>query len=351
MKPEVLNKIIHAGIAAPSADNSQPWLYNHTGDTIHLYIDETRSGKISDTRYLLSDIAIGCVIENMLIQARHLGYQGNIEYFPQTEKMSPLYAASINFTKQPNSDSIPDTSIYNRHTDRTFPWKGSINSEIKESISAETRKINGADLLWLDNKQRKIAYKALFLAESLRFSDRTFHQELFSSIDFNLNWKQSSAEGLAPAALNVEFFAKPIFKLARKWKFMKVLNLFGGAHFFGLRSTVIPSLLSPELCLVTINETDRKSIIASGRAIQRTWLKISDQKLNSHPFASPCVMSLNFFNCPHLNIPKISSHMSELSPNKNGVILFRVGTQQQNSQLSKRRRKHSFQRANQTVQE
>lgn len=343
MKPEVLDKIIHAGIAAPSADNSQPWLYTYKDDTIHLYIDKKRSGKISDTRYLLSDIAIGCVAENMLIQARHLGYQGEIKAFPNTEKTSPLYAASISFLKHHMcTDSIPAATIYSRHTDRTFPWKGPINNETKESITSETRAIDGANLIWLDKKQRKTAYKALFLAESLRFSEKAFHQELFSSIDFTLDWKQPSTEGLAPAALNIEFFAKPIFKLARKWKFMKIFNSLGGAYFFGLRSTVIPSLLSPELCLITIDATDRKSIINAGRAVQRTWLKISNQDLNAHPFASPCVMSFNFFNNTHLNISKISAHMSELSPDKKSVILFRIGTQQKNNQLSKRRHKQSF---------
>ncbi|HFE37536.1 MAG TPA: hypothetical protein ENK06_03820, partial [Gammaproteobacteria bacterium] len=223
MKTKIINQIIKAGIAAPSADNSQPWQYSQTGNIIHLYIDKTRAGKISDTRYLLSDIALGCVAENMLIQGRHLGFEGKVQYFPNDEATSPLFPLSITFKKAETTESISANAIYARKTDRSFPWKGPVDKDAKQRIQAETFGIDGVNLHWLNKKQRKIACKALFLAESLRFSNKKFHQELFSSIDFNLNWKQSSTEHLAPAALNIEFFAKPIFKAARNWKTMKIL--------------------------------------------------------------------------------------------------------------------------------
>jgi nitroreductase len=61
--------ILGAGIAAPSADNSQPWRFAWDDDELDLRIDADRSGHVSDTRYVLSDLAAGACLENMLINA------------------------------------------------------------------------------------------------------------------------------------------------------------------------------------------------------------------------------------------------------------------------------------------
>ena len=155
MNKDIINKIITAGMAAPSADNSQPWIFTHEDNSINIYIDKMRSGKLSDTRYFLSDIAIGCVVENMLIQASHLGFKGKPRYFPLTEEHSPLFPIKIDFEKTQTTETIPQETIYIRHTDRTFPWKGPIKDSVKQKLSMEVQAVNGARLLWLNSEKYK----------------------------------------------------------------------------------------------------------------------------------------------------------------------------------------------------
>ncbi|MEO8748494.1 MAG: hypothetical protein ABI379_12680, partial [Rhodanobacter sp.] len=84
---------MRAGIAAPSADNSQPWRFAWSGDELDLQIDAGRSGRVSDTRYVLSDLAAGACLENMIIHARSLGYAADLQTFPRDD--DELWVARI----------------------------------------------------------------------------------------------------------------------------------------------------------------------------------------------------------------------------------------------------------------
>ncbi len=343
MKQEIIKQIIAAGIAAPSADNSQPWLYKYQNNRIELHIDKTRSGKLSDSRFLLSDIAIGCVAENMLIQAKHLGLKGTLTFFPEGEKNTPLYPLSIDFSPTSKKDDITQNSIYERHTDRSFPWRKPLTESQRHDITQSISAISDTTLIWPTKSLRKKTLKALFIAESLRFSDQDFHQELFSSIDFNLDWKQNSIEQLAPASLNVERIAQPIFKACRNWKFMKFMNLIGGSAMFGFRSALLPNLLSADLCILSTQTTNRPGIVNLGRALQRVWLTATSNQINLHPFASVGVMSLNFFNKNNPEIGKIQELLQTTTLSERGIILLRLGASSRKSQqMSKRRPDQTF---------
>ncbi|MDQ6646250.1 MAG: hypothetical protein M3Y93_03315, partial [Pseudomonadota bacterium] len=69
VKQQTKAEILRAGIAAPSADNSQPWRFAWSEDVLDLRIDPGRSGGVSDARYVLSDLAAGACLENMIIHA------------------------------------------------------------------------------------------------------------------------------------------------------------------------------------------------------------------------------------------------------------------------------------------
>src|SRR3546814_4187546 len=61
------------------------------GDDLDLRIDASRSGRVSDTRYVLSDLAAGACLENMIIHARSLGYAADVQTFPRPD--DELWAA------------------------------------------------------------------------------------------------------------------------------------------------------------------------------------------------------------------------------------------------------------------
>ena len=330
--------IIKAAIAAPSADNSQPWLFEISENRLTLRIDPSRSGGTSDQSFFLSDFSIGTVICNIEEICSCLGYHCETSILPEATK-NPFTAAICTIT--PSTANETDSShIFSRHTDRSFPWSDKLSQEQRNELEQAVNSKNDSHLHWLDGKRRKSALKILCNAESLRFKTKELHNELFSSIRFDVNWKAAVDEGLAPASLGIEWFARPVFRLSRHWKIMKLFNIFGAHNAFAFRSTALPCLLSPELGLISINSSSRESVIRGGIAFQSLWLKATQMGYSLQPFAATGVLCL----AEHLPIPNSSKTavidaIRELSNSPYGLIFFRLGKARQPFNPSSLRRK------------
>ncbi|MDH5545615.1 MAG: hypothetical protein OEZ43_08485 [Gammaproteobacteria bacterium] len=331
MQDEIKDLILEHAISAPSADNSQPWKFHWNGEILEIHIDETRSGGPSDKSFLLSDMSIGALIENISQTSFILGYKDKITLFPRGVIEAPFYTAQIEFHKDDQADIDLQAArdrlqfIRDRHTDRSFPWK-EIPAETKESLASLCEDIPGTDIIWLNRQEKKTARQAMWQAESLRFSTKELHSELFSSIRFDIGWKNSTKEGLAPASLNVEWFARPVFSACRRWSLMRMLNLIGAAKGFGFRSAYLPNLLSPELVAICTSGDSRQAIICGARTMQRFWLLANKKGLSIQPFAAPSVIYLaKEIPVSENKSSKIKEKLAALNPNMSILILLRAG--------------------------
>jgi len=321
--------ILCAGIAAPSADNSQPWQFEWHGDDLDLRIDASRSGHVSDTRYVLSDLAAGACLENMIIHARSLGYAADVQTFPRPD--DELWAARIRWHRDPECDQpeLLAGAIEQRHTDRRFPWGGPITTDVQARLNAQAKLIPGQRLYWPQApRERKAALGVIRQAETLRFRSPTLHAELFSSIRFSVGWRIACEEGLAPATLAVEPPLRPVFKALRRPAVMTMLNRLGAASVLGWRSTWLPIRLSPGLCLLVIPSTARSDVLAGGRALQRVWLQATLDGLSVQPYAAAGVLSLGFvpveqaFQQP---LSRLGSALHDLCAPGYGLVFLRLG--------------------------
>lgn len=330
MDRDIKEGILRAGIAAPSADNSQPWRFAWSGDDLDLRIDRERSGRVSDTRYVLSDLAAGACLENMIVHAQSRGVGADVEIFPQHD--DELWVAHIHFVSPGRGSDRPEplaAAIEQRHTDRRFPWRGPIQSDTQARLAAQAEQISGQRLWWArTTRERKTALTVIRQAEALRFRSPTLHAELFSSIRFSVGWHASSEEGLAPAALAVEAPLRPGFQAMRRPAVMNLFNRLGAASILGWRSAWLPIRLSPELCLVVIPSAARSDVVAGGRALQRVWLQATLDGLSVQPYAAPGVLSLGFVPVE----PAFQRALSDLASNLNhlcapghGLVFLRVG--------------------------
>lgn len=79
-------KIIAYAILCPNPHNKQPWLIKLTSPlSLELYVDQTRLLPETDPFARQIHIGQGCFLETLSIAASGLGYQVDIEYFPQGE--------------------------------------------------------------------------------------------------------------------------------------------------------------------------------------------------------------------------------------------------------------------------
>ncbi len=329
MNPQTKTAILHAGIAAPSADNSQPWRFAWSGDELDLRIDADRSGRVSDTRYVLSDLAAGACLENMLIHARSLGYAADVQTFPSRD--DELWVARIRWHSDSQCDQAEPLAgaIESRHTDRSFPWRGPISADTQARLNAQALQIPGQRLYWPQTpREKKAALGVIRHAETLRFRSPTLHAELFSSVRFSAGWHAACEEGLAPATLAVEPPMRPLFQALRRPALMSTLNRLGAATALGFRSAWLPIRLSPGLCLLVIPSTARSDVLAGGRALQRVWLQATLDGLSVQPYAAAGVLSLGFVPIEPIlqtTLSRLGSRLSELYGSAHGLVFLRLG--------------------------
>lgn len=330
MDSQTRDGIVRAGIAAPSADNSQPWQFVWSGNRLDLHIDASRSGSISDARQVLSDLAAGACLENMLVHARSLGYSAQVQTFPQPDQS--LWVASM-LWQQHGQEHAPEPlaeAIARRHTDRRFPWRGQIEAQARQRLDDQAKQIPGSRLWWPDNPQMKThALAILRHAETLRFKSPSLRAELFSSVRFQAGWHATCTEGLAPATLAVEAPMRPLFQALRHPRVMAPLNRLGAASMLGWRSAWLPARLSPGLCLVVAASRSRPDLVAAGRAMQRVWLQATLEGLSVQPYAAAGVLSLGLVpieSCFRQSLLQLGAAMDALlQAQGHGLVFLRLG--------------------------
>lgn len=328
MDRQTKEDILCAGIAAPSADNSQPWRFAWTGDDLDLRIDADRSGRVSDSRYVLSDLAAGACLESMIIYGRSLGYVADPQIFPRPD--DELWVARIHWRHDPENSSEPlAAAIARRHTDRSFPWRGPITSDMQTRLDAQAQATPGPRLWWPRTpRERKAASGLIRQAEALRFKSPMLHAELFSSVRFAAGWHSACEEGLAPATLAVEPPMRPIFQAMRHPAVMRTFNRLGAASMLGWRSAWLPIRLSPGLCLIVIPSAARSDVLAGGRALQRVWLQATLEGLSVQPYAAAGVLGLGLVPIEPALQPSFShlgSALRDLCAPGYGLVFLRLG--------------------------
>lgn len=346
-------RLINAAICAPSADNSQPFQFNWQNDnTLALWIDPKRSGKASDNRFILSDIALGAVIENIIVCAESFPLTTQIEYFPEGNQ-NEYFVASIYFL--PCEQTSNDTEhladeIPKRCTDRRFPFKGPIKTQVIEQLTIAAKQRDCDLLTFTCKKSIKAVLPVIQKAETIRFKSKILHQELFSTVHFD---NAQADEGMPISVLAIEKPAQPLFKQMKKWSVMNFVNKIGGAAMLGFRSVRMPILLSPALVLITMKGKDRLNVIKAGRAIQRVWLQASQQGLSVQPYAAPGIFSLGYIACESEFKPQLDDiakqmhtivNASEGAENNYGLMFLRIGYNKPVKYRSHRRSFASFEK-------
>ena len=86
MESDIRLKVLAYAILCPNSHNIQPWLIKlNKQQSLDLYVDQTRLLPEVDPFARQTHIGQGCFLETLSIAASGLGYQAEIEYFPQGE--------------------------------------------------------------------------------------------------------------------------------------------------------------------------------------------------------------------------------------------------------------------------
>lgn len=332
--------LLEAAIQAPSADNSCPWQWQWVNeDKLILSNDPALSGKATDNTYILTNLAMGAAAENIVLKAVEKNLSTKVNYRHEQDRIE----VTIEFEKLDDTINVSEqkklaSQISLRHSDRRFPFKGQVSgqqlAELEQSIQNSK-----SNLLGFNEKSAIKAVEPIIRrAEAVRFEDESLHAELFDSVKFD---EKESEEGMTLAVLGIEVFARPMFRLLRKWSFMKALNIIGASKLIAIRSVSLPILNSPALVMITTPSDSSEDVFQTGRQIQRVWLKATELGLSVHLYAAPGVLSLAMPDLASQHsevLRKVKNELDHISQQKGHCIMcMRLGERQGEPAKSGRR--------------
>jgi len=177
VQTEVIENAVRSACRAPSQHNSQPWQWAFDGDQLRLFLDQSRvMGTDQSSREGL--IGCGAALDHLRVAMAAAGWQSHINRFPTPD--NPNHLASIRFTP---IDSVTDqdrrraNAIWARRTDR-LPYTGPTDWQSFEPMLAGAVDEAAVHLDILPDDSRPRLLDAAQLAESLRFYDIPYHDEL-----------------------------------------------------------------------------------------------------------------------------------------------------------------------------
>ncbi len=173
----VIEDAVRAACRAPSLHNSQPWSWVLDGRRLQLFLDSSRVMP-TDRSARQALISCGAALDHLRVAMAATGWQCHVDRFP--DPGNPDHLASIHFTP---SESVTEQArreaeaIWTRHTDR-LPFVGPADPHAVEMSLAAAIGDSPVQLDVLgDDARPRLAY-ATELAESLRFYDTPYHDEL-----------------------------------------------------------------------------------------------------------------------------------------------------------------------------
>lgn len=278
--------LIAAGVAAPSADNRHVLRFEPRENALRLFVDAAAIANLPRHRASFHEMSFGAVIENIDIAAAAQGFAVTI--VPDDTWRTRGNVATLHFSPLPVTRAEPLADVIAvRHTNRRLYSKRRLRDSLLDELAAGAAAHSGASVRWLDDaSSRRAALALIRLAEAERFRRRELHAELFSSIRFDVGWKRSADEGLAPGSLEIEPFLRGAFRLLRQWPVQRAVNAAGAAALLGVRAGWLPARSAPHLGLLVVDSHCSRPWLTAGRALQRFWLIAAKNGVAVQPMAA-----------------------------------------------------------------
>lgn len=319
--------IAHAGILAPSADNQHVFRIEFKDASLCLWPTKEFAFTTERHRRILGLMSLGAVVENMRLRAGELGLGSHITWSPANSNGGPIVQIDLFDAPADNGDGLA-AAIPDRHTNRSMYHGPALSLCETDSLCTAIAPIEGVQLIWLEGDARRCALKLIWRAESERFLRKRLHEELFSSIRFDLSWQETAESAIPPGSLEIETPMRPLFKLLRHWALMRPLTLLGVHQLIGLRAGWFPCWQAPALGLLATTLPIDEGALAVGAAFERLWLRSTLLGLALQPFAASGVLPLqsasDYGASDELRLA-LTQGWHSIAPGCTPLMVFRMG--------------------------
>ncbi len=266
-----LESILAAGNHAPSGENSQPWRFVIKGaNIVDLYLVPERDQSHYNWGQRASYVALGAVIENIVIAASAFGMKVDISLFPGGD---PNLVATLNLISDPTVRHDPlEEHILLRVTNRKKYAPIRLTDVERRSLQEMVRPNQVAKLYLVDERSsiQRLA-KVGAANEEIMLTNEALHQFFFSHISWTKEEDNAKKSGFYIKTLELPPLAESAFYIIQNWSVMQFLNNVHFERFVGNQNASIYAA-SGAMGGIAIEKDEPSDFLQAGRLFQNTWL-------------------------------------------------------------------------------
>lgn len=260
---EKMMHLLRLAVLAPSIHNTQPWKFSVDRGRIGIFADRARWLAVADPDQRDMRMSLGCVLENLLIAARHYGYQPEVTYAPRAS--SPDFVAMVDLSRQAGALGKRNgalDAIKRRRTMYHASASRPVTTELVDSLHAACEEA-GVELYITAEPQTKQAAAELFReANARQLSDPRYRTEA-------VEWLRKGEYGLP-----------------------RVLRTLGRAGLPQLERAIAKEAdaiaTAPYFAVILAPGNDPIDHVRAGQALERVWLAATAQKVGLRPASALC---------------------------------------------------------------
>lgn len=334
MERSDLESILRLAVRAPSGDNQQPWRFRWDGvvldviglpERMHPYLEFADCGLA---------LTIGGLLKAIELAAAKLGWRAQEHLFPIANQPQLYAAVSFECAATDGTDSLAkfiDQRCTNRRQYDQQPLDPATVAELLDAVSANACRVR---IITDAAKKEKLGAAATaFLRLMLENEER--HAVLFANVAWTEAEERQKKEGLPLASLEFDPAQRFLFRRARKWGTIRLLNRIGFSRLVAATEAKL-SASSAAVAVISVIDTKRESFFEAGKAMMTLWLKGTSLNLSMAPvtgtlFAHQRITggTTEFLVNEHreliLNAMREFRAAAELAPEETPVFFFRIG--------------------------
>lgn len=278
---KIIQKILEAGVRAPSGENCQPWRFEVYDNKIDIFNIPEKDLSLYNFRQRGSLIAHGALLENVAIASAAMGYHAGFTLFP--DKNNSNLVAIITLEKTRPIDDPLFLYINERSTNRK-PYEATpLTPEQKKELLQSTGEVGEGEIrLVEDFELKKSLAQALAVSDRLLFENRKLHDFLFSHISWTKEEALERKSGFYVKEMELSPPQEKAFKLFRNWNILNFFNKFGFSKMAAKGNIKLYARVGAIGAIVVKNNTP-VDFVTAGRIMQRVWLKAAKMGLSIQP--------------------------------------------------------------------